>query len=1199
MHDAKCQMIQLQEIITSKDQELALLTEQKNQAMHQEPLQIIQDDGLQTNRDNQILAGEASNLPYIQEVLSSKEQASTLRELDWVAREKEWMSREQEWALRDEQRASREQLLQMSIESQSAQIMALSTSLDTMKTEDRKLRATCAELEAQLKNSQSKAGDKLSHLELELQELRKAYESDQNQIQTLSQVRQELEEKVNSQNICLSQNKVLQEELDALSSKYTECLSLLRDSELAKCDLEEKLRLVNLSPTDVNAKTELDQLKLNYQDQSEKQIERLKNYVELENKYSVDTDALNNKINELQSILQKSEAALQDANDATEAERYIVAGLQKTLQEKNEKLDKQDLKLTQLEEAFRSLQSENRETQQVLNSKEDILASLTEQYKTAQDALEQEKCSYSEQIVVLQDELIAAKHIHGVEQSEQKYHNEQLEEQMETMNSEYESLEAKLKDLEHQLTVEQESKGEILDKMQKLEKEFETVTDEEYCILQTIQSLSNKLELFQEQCKISEIASNEISESEVNTETQNKLSEKWKSECDALIFKIDSLTRGLGQYKVQLEKSEATVNDLTEKLKHSEVMLSSTIMELNSVQQDNLSRAKETEIELERLQARSREAEELETKVAALKDLEQQLLERDKCQEELQSQLEDTVSHWQKLQRIVQEKEVDLQKSQEMLEEQQRICVTLRKTFDEEKEELKSEVNGLEGALHQERDERNRVDCELCDLRGKVNILEGELETLIDAKCSNMAVLSGTIAKLQKELIYAKGRSEMREAEILAVQQGIEEKVENLTIDITEKNTEIDNLKNKAQWKEEEVASLKTELYNLRDESVEQKAAVTQLENAVSSLETQLVQQISVLEGKDLNIKDLNSSNQSQNEKMQVLEAELDDLRKACVKISTSVDQDICGAEDLQAAFRKKDDDLAKLQSLVKQLEADLETERYNRKQVVEAVEKDCEETKAVYESTLAEKAALEKELLLMKHQACEVGNNHELLHAAHSELLLKLEEKGQSLQSLVHEKESVGAELAQTKQHLCQVEGNHKLLQEVHADLQAKHRDIESTVQDSENRKCELETELSQVKNQLSAAEANHTTLQNNCSEIQGKLDESEKSLQCVVTDKKCIELELYQIKQIHLELESKHDNLNVAHSELKEKLENKDQMLEAEAEEKNRLVVEIINLKDQLYDVEENSKIYQTSCSEMQAKLMDIENKFQAAHT
>ncbi|RUS79544.1 hypothetical protein EGW08_012674 [Elysia chlorotica] len=1064
VHDAKFQMLQLQEIITNKDQELALLTQQRNQAMLPEPSQNIGDGGSQPEIEDQIVAEVASNLSYAPEPPASKEQVWALREEEWVAREKEWMSQEQRWALRDEERASREQLLQASIESQAAQIRNLSTSLEAMKAEEQKLQATCAQLEAQLEDAHTMAADKLSRLELELQELREAHESDQNQIQSLSQVRQELEEKVDSQNASLSQKEALQEEYDALSSKYTECLSLLRDSELAKCDLEQKLQLVNLSTSAVDSNTELDRVKLNHQDESEKQIESLKNYVELENKYSVDIDALNNKINELQSVVQKSEAALQDARNATEAERGSVAELQKALQEKNEQLGEQDLKLLQLEEACKSLESENRKIQQVLDSKEKIATSQAVEYKTAQDALQQlekERCSYADQIAALQGELISAEHVHGVEQSELQYHRDKMEEHMENMQTEIESLQAKLKEVEFKLTAEQDSKVELLEKIHKLENELETATGEEYSLLQSIQSLSNKLEPLQEQLQTSESGS-ETSESELSTEAKRNLSEISRKECDMLVSKIDSLTRGMDQCKSQLENSEAMVNDLTEKLKHSEETLSSTKMELNNVQQINMTSAKETEIQLEKLQARASEAEQLQTRVAALEDMEQQLLERDKCQEELQKQLEDTVSHWQKLQRIVQEKEVDLQKSEEMLEEQQRICATLRKTFNEEREEFESEINGLKDTLQHEKDERTKVDCEVWDLRGKVQILEGEIEVLTDTKCSNMAVLSGTVAKLQTELTQAKARSEIREAEILAVQQGIEERVENLTIDITEKDTEIGSLKRDAQVKEKEISDLKTELSGVRDENMEQKAALVQVENAVTTLKAQL-------EGKDLEIKDLTSSDQSEKEKMQVLEIELDGLRKAFAEISSSVNQNISGPEDLLAEFKKKEEDFVQLQSVVRQLEADLENERCSNKQAVEAVETEFEKTREELESTLAERSTLQKELAVMKLQASDVGNSHEQLQAAHSEVLLKLDDRDQSLQSVAQEKESIGAELAQIKERLCQVEADHNLLLGTHSDLQAKHKEMETTLQGAEKRKCELETELAQVRDELS----------------------------------------------------------------------------------------------------------------------------------
>ena len=1142
------------------------------------------NDPSQANVDHdQIIAEHAPKVASTQEMLPSKEQEWAAREREWATRENEWMSREQEWAFRDGERASREQLLQSSIESQSAQIAALNNSLDAMKAEEQDLRTTCARLEAQLVNSQAEAADKLSQLELELEGLRQAHESDQNHIQTFGQVKQELEEKLHNQDCQLSGYKGLQVEHDALAAKYTECLSQLRDLEFAKCSLEEKMR-----SGEVDLKAELDQLKSSCRDETEKQVEKEKHYVELENKYSVDIDALNNKINELQSIVQKSEAAIQDATDATDAERHAVTELQKTLQEKNDLLGIQDLKQEQLEERLNILQTENLEMQEALNSKEEIVTRLTQQCQTSQDALvqkEKESCSYAEQIVALQDEAIAAKHVHGVEQSECNYRSKQLDEQMEEMHSEYQSLQTKLREAEGELSVQKDNKSEILSNLQKLEGELEKNREEKDQILQIIHSLNSNLEAFQEQKESSLIPTHTTSEWGPTAEAKNKLSEKSHKECDMLVSKFDNLMKELENQKLKFEGAEAMVSDLTEKLKQSEENLLSAQTELANIQEDHSNSIREAEIQLASLDIRAREAEQLQTEVTALKGLEQQLVERDRCQEELQSQLENTVSQWQRLQRIVQEKEVDLQQSQEALEEQRRICSTLRKTFDEEKQQLESEASQLQAALQHEKEQRNISDCDVWDLRGKVQILEGELEVLTENKCSHLAVLSDSVATLQRELSDVKDRSKTREAEILEAQQSIEEKVGNLTLSIAEKNIEIEELTNKTLSKEEVIKGLENELCHLKDENVELKDQVSHLNESLSTFESELNQIHFAVDKKDLEIKDLNSSNQSQKEKAEHLEAELDDLRKVCGEIFTSANLEVSGADGLQALFNKKDSDLASLQNAVTQLEEDLTAERCNSKQAIEAVQSRVEETEATLESTLIEKGSIEKELLLMKQQACEVETSHELLQAAHSDIQLKLGDNEKTLQSVAQENESLSAQLAQMKQDVCEEESKHDLLQTAYLELQAKLSDAETRLQSTAARKCELETELEQVKCQLSDAE----TLQTACSEMQSKLDVVEQALQTSTNDKEVIELELNQIK-------GKHDNLNAAHSELKERFENKEEALEAAMAQTMNLEKELVQIKKQLSEVETSNEIFQNSSIELQEKLTYTEESLGA---
>ncbi|GFS21841.1 male barren-3 protein [Elysia marginata] len=1151
VHDARLQMLQLQEIITHKDQQLMKLTEEKNQAMHQ----ALQQKTQGAADLNHIESDQASNLASIQDELLTKEQAWASRELEWAAREKEWMSREQEWVVRDGERASREQLLQSSIESQMAQIAALSASLDTMEAEKQELQSSCTILEAQLKNSQLEAADKLPQLELELNKLKEAHESDQNQLQTIRQVRQELEEKLASQNSSLVDFEALQQEYDSLTAKYTECLSLLRDSELAKCDLEERLQSANIAPANVEIKTELEQLKLKCQDESERKVEREKHYVELENKYSVDTDALNNKINELQNTLQKSEAAMQEALDAVEAQKSAVAELQKTVLEKDEELGKHNLKVKELEDLYKALQSEKAEIELALNAKDELVENLTEQCRAAQEAIaqkEQETCNYAEQIAALQDE------------------NDQLKVQMETMRGDCESLQTQLRELENQFSAEQESKMEIKVNMQKLEKELEVVRGEEQCVLQTVQSLNTKLESFQDQTENSMTPSdNALEGKQPDAQVKHELSEKSKIECDALISKIEGLTKDLEQNKSKLAESEGMLNDLTGKLKHSKDVVLSLKTELENVQVHS-SGAKEAEVKLQ---------------------------ERDRCLEELQSQLEDTVSQWQRLQRIVQEKEIDLQQSQEMLEEQQRICATLRKTFDEEKEDLVSEVSKLKDALQQEKEIRNMSECEAWDLRGKVHILEGELQEHVETKCSSMAALSETVANLQRELTHVKERSKAREAEIMNAQEGIEEQVENLTINITEKNSEIESLKNKALEKEEEIEGLKTELSDLRTMNEENKAKEVQLENCVSSLGSQLSHLKSVIEDKDQENENLKSNEQSHKEKTRDLEAELCDLRKVCDEIFTSSDQTYSGAKGLQAVFMKKDESLARLQNLVTQLEADLATETCNSKEIVEAVQTQCKEKEIALESAMKEKENVEKELQTMKQKACDIGNSIELLQAAHSEMQQKLEEKETSLQLFAQEKESVVAELIEMKQHGDEVESKHKLLQNCVSELEAKLAETERTLQSTETRKTEIEVQLEDVSKQLSDAEMKNTSLQSAFSEMQDKLNETENTWLSAMKDKENIESQLSQTKQRNLELESNHYNLDAAHLDLLEKLKSEQEALQAATEEKKSLEEELLQVKASMSEAENDFKVLQTSMSELKENHLQTENDRQLA--
>ncbi|GFN73765.1 A-kinase anchor protein 9-like [Plakobranchus ocellatus] len=1221
LQDAKSQMLQLQEIITCKDQQLAHLTQEDKTMQQKSPHNIPQDHLPQAETETDMIKGDqAFELGSIQEALSAKEKELTTCEQSWKAREQEWLSREQEWVLRDQERALREQVLQSSIESQSAQISALLNSQDAIKAEKDDLQTACSRLEMQLEKSQAEQAQRLSDLELELNELRQAHESELSQTQVLSQVKEELEEQVSNLNHCLSGYGSLQTEHDTLAAKYSECLSHLRELELEKCNLEEKLSMEHLSSVDFDKmKAELEQLKLSHDKESDKQVQSEKHYVELENKYSVDTDALNNKINELQSIIQKSEAAVQNATEATKAEKIKVAELQAALQEKNSLMSKQDEKLMQMEEMLDSFQSSHVEMKKALSSKDEKLSEITEQLeaserninsnnilsanfdalqadkeslelllKTSKDALKlkEEECTKcADQIVSLQDELLSAKHVHGVEQSEWHYYNDQMEEQMEAMHSAMETLRSKCDNVEHQLKMEQSHREEVLNKNKELEQGLEIAKQEKADVDSMMQSIRTKLLSYTSQVDhtVNIPSCDVIPEKDLKAAGEEMILERSKNEYEAFAIQVNSLAEELEDQRTKLKIAEKMVVELTENLKETEKSLFETQTELSELQQEHRRTEEESEAKLASLEVKASEAERHQTELSALRKVEEQLAERDKCQEELQAQLENTVSQWQRLQRIVQEKEVELQQSEEALEEQQRICSTLKKTFQEENEQLSSEVKQLESALQCEKEQRNLSECDLWELRGKIQILEGELEDLLEQKFSQSAVLSDIVINLQQELVGVKDRSRLREAEILEAQQNIEEKVANLTMTVSEKNIELEDLKGEAFKKEKELKEVNNELVDLKNKNDEYFVKEMDMKESLTSIESQYNQLSVAVNEKDVEIEDLTTSNRSNKEKVDTLEAELHALREVYDSASNDTNQDVFGAEGLKALFSKKDNDLEILRSLVSQLESDLDLERSNSKQATQAIASKCKETETALEHTMKEKECVEGELIEMKQHIQEFENIQESYCTAHSEAQIKLGDTEQALQVIAQEKDNTVAELALFKQQLSEIEEKHELLQMAYTEIQEKLRKTETELQCATNAKCDLEEELIQRKEQVLEAENKDKILQSACSEIQSKLEKNVQTLEVTTKNKEIVEEELNEIKQQYVKVECEHENLSIAYSEMLEKMKTSEETLQTEIQTKEKLQVELMEIKNQCSKLEKEREYFEKQAAEV----------------
>ncbi|XP_005093244.2 A-kinase anchor protein 9 [Aplysia californica] len=285
LQNAKAQMLQLKAIVISKDSQVDALSQEI--LAKEEAIQKLSSEAVVTSSNTTVVsaADSSSHVNVLEEKLAEK-----VRECEVLnANQQQWLVKEEE--------------LLAAVRSKSAEIEVLSQSEQNLMQQELQLKQACDELQRSVDELRSDVSEseKISCLEFQLSELRRAHESDVNEISLLNRANEELEEMSRKYYECLSNYESLTSKHTHLNAQYTSCLSEVDLLKAANTDLQTEIEAAHASSAHlVTLQEELGALREFSDKESSEKASALAAFAEAELRFTSETERLKNKVNELQ-----------------------------------------------------------------------------------------------------------------------------------------------------------------------------------------------------------------------------------------------------------------------------------------------------------------------------------------------------------------------------------------------------------------------------------------------------------------------------------------------------------------------------------------------------------------------------------------------------------------------------------------------------------------------------------------------------------------------------------------------------------------------------------------------------------------------------------------------------------------------------------------------------------------------------------
>jgi CubicO group peptidase (beta-lactamase class C family)/chromosome segregation ATPase len=592
---------------------------------------------------------------------------------------------------------------------------------------------------------------------------------------------------------------------------------------------------------------------------------------------------------------------------------------------------------------------------------------------------------------------------------------------------------------------------------------------------------------------------------------------------------------------------------------------------------------------------------------------ETRLSQQDTVLKQSQNLVEQLQSRIETFQKTQQQLEDDLNRTREKMVTEQQATARL----EAERKKLKQELAEL-------RTQVDTQDTNLNTAQGNHNILQSELTVLQKELAEQKEISSRTTAdkrELESKLTATnKQIAELQEAQGRSSKQEIET-LKKLKQDLAAGKAQLNTVEKQLQVTQSSSANISTELAKLNKELEQQRQAVAESEAARKTLEAELAGMQDQLDSQTGTLITVQAKRDTLQVELSALQQEITEQKETATRTVTDKSQLEKNLAESKAQIvelrTSQNGALAQLEKARKQLEAELDAERTQRK----SAEKQLQKTETSQESASAEldmakkriekqkftvadlKAALEKSSLKIAWLQKDLEAQQKLVTQSESDrknLETQLAENKTQIEALNSKERQISEEAAQSRQQLEQeLATGRKQLQKLEAngkDNAAKlaRANEELEIQRQANTKAEntyekIKMELAETHDRLNSKINTLIVVQSHRDILQEELDTLQKD---IAIQQETAQKAAYEKKGLE-------DELAVKRAQMDELVETQQQLITQATKTRQQLEQKLNAEREQLSGVKLQLQKAETNGKELTAQLgtvnMELEKQKQ----